>query len=187
MANFVSREILDEAIDFIQQSPSDEGVIELIVCRPEIGQRSVLEQVELDTEKGMLGDNWQSRWNPKKVTLDKYRSMQITLMNSRAINAIADGKKALWPLAGDQFFVDFDLDEKNIPPGTQLQLGSAVVEVTAEPHLACKQFLDRFGRDAVMFANSDIGKSIKLRGVNAKVVSGGIVTTGALVRKLPPA
>ena len=36
-----------------------------------------------------------------------------------------------WALAGDQLYVDLDLSTANLPPGTQLQIGSALLEVTA--------------------------------------------------------
>lgn len=185
--NYVPQAALEESLEFIRQSPADQGVVELIVARPEKGEREVVQQAQLDAEQGMVGDNWLRRWNREKYSAERYQSMQITLMNSRVIDAISDGDKALWPLAGDQFFVDFDLSESNLPPGTLLQLDSAIVEVTAEPHLGCKQFKERYGRDAVMFVNSDTGKSINLRGVNAKVVVGGEVTSGGLISKVTTA
>ncbi len=186
MTNFVSRDILENAIGNIQQSPAAQGTIEMIVCRPGIGERTVLEQAELCIDQGLVGDNWQSRWNEKTKSKDRYLAMQINLMNARTIDTIVNGEKALWPLAGDQFFVDFDLSEDNLPAGTQLQIGTAVIEVTAEPHLGCKKFMERFGKDAVMFVNSDVGKSINLRGINAKVISPGVVANGGVISKLAP-
>ena len=112
--------------------------------------------------------------------------MQINLMNARVIDAIASGDRRLWPLAGDQLFVDFDLSADNLPVGSKIQVGDAVLEVTAEPHLGCKKFMARFGRDAVMFVNSDEGKLLKLRGINARVISPGVVTNGGVISKLAP-
>jgi hypothetical protein len=186
MTKFVSIDILEKALENIQQSPLSEGTVEMIVCRPGIGERSVLEQAELTTDNGMVGDNWLSRWNENKRSMDRYANMQLNLMNARAIDVIANGEKALWPLAGDQFFVDFNLSEDNLPVGTQLQIGTAVIEITAEPHLGCKKFLERFGKDAVTFVNDSELRSLKLRGVNAKVISPGVITNGGVISKLAP-
>ena len=88
-------------------------------------------------------------------------------------------------LAGDQLHLDLDLSLANLPPGTRLALGSAVIEVTAKPHLGCAKFVDRFGRDAMRFVNSPVGRELRLRGLNARVVVAGTVRPGDEVRKLP--
>ncbi len=98
-------------------------------------------------------------------------------MNVRFADLIA-GSRDRVPLAGDQLFVDLDLSPGNLPPGTQLSIGSAVIEVTPVPHLGCKKFVERFGLDAMKFANSEFGRRHNLRGINAKVVTGGAISAG---------
>ena len=186
MNGFVSRDLLDATLDLIQQSPSVEGRVEMIVCRPALGEREVLQEAELSIESGLLGDNWSDRWSGKEEHLQRHLDMQITLMNSRVIDAIVGGDRNLWPLAGDQFFVDFDLSADNLSPGTKIQVGAAILEVTEEPHLGCKKFMERFGKDAVTFVNSEEYKLLKLRGINAKVISPGVVTNGGVISKLAP-
>src|SRR5690606_8197395 len=109
--------------------------------------------------------------------------MQLNLMNVRVIERVA-GYRQAWPLAGDQFLVDFDLSKSNVPPGTRLALGSAVIEVTAQPHLGCQKFQNRFGKDAVRFVNSAVGKQLNMRGIHAKGVTPGVVRTGDTIRKV---
>ena len=104
-------------------------------------------------------------------------------MCARAIAAIA-GSRERWPLAGDQLFVDLDLSVANVPPGTRLAVGTAVVEASTEPHMGCKKFRGRYGLDAVRFFASDVGLALQLRGINATVVEDGEVRLGDLVRKL---
>ena len=104
-------------------------------------------------------------------------------MNTRAIALIAQTKER-WPLAGDQLYIDMDLSDANLPAGSRLQIGSAVIEITPLPHNGCKKFTQRFGLDAVKFVNSAIGKELHLRGLNAKVVQEGSIRTGDIVRKL---
>jgi MOSC domain-containing protein YiiM len=108
--------------------------------------------------------------------------MQINIMNSRVIALVAQEKER-WSLAGDQLYVDLDISKGNLPVGTQLSIGSAILEVTAPPHTGCHKFVARFGIDAMRFVNSDIGRELCLRGINARVVKGGTVRVGEVARK----
>lgn len=179
----LSKQELAAGLADIQQSPKDAGQLELIVCRPKVGERRELEQGELDLKWGLIGDNWLARGYRKTINGAAHPDMQINIMNARAIALIA-GERERWKLAGDQFYVDLDLSDSNLPVGTRLQFGDAILQITAEPHLGCRKFMDRFGRDAAQFVNSDIGKALNLRGVNAKVVQAGKVGVGTLIRKL---
>lgn len=173
-------EQLLQSTDHIAASPRLEGRIEMIVVRPAVDQRLEIDQGELTHEEGLTGDNWRQR-SQAKNRIDP--DTQLNLMNSRAIEAIAEDRNR-WSLAGDQFYVDLDLSIDNLPPGTQLQLGEAIIAVTEEPHLGCKKFQQRFGADATRFVNSDLGKLLNLRGINARVVEPGKVRKGDPVRKL---
>ena len=175
---------LEQALAHITRAPAEAGRVELIVCRPQPGQRAVLAEARLSLVEGLVGDCWKTRGYRKRPDGSAHPEMQLNLMNARCIAALAPDR-ARWPQAGDQFFVDFDLGKVNLPPGTRLAIGNAVIEVTAEPHLGCLKFADRFGKDAVSFVNSDTGKALNLRGINARVIEGGTVRTGDAIRKLP--
>ncbi|MFK7908288.1 MAG: MOSC domain-containing protein, partial [Chitinophagales bacterium] len=129
------------------------------------------------------GDNWSRR--PSSRTPDKspHPDMQLNIMHARAIALLAQTEDR-WQLAGDQLLVDMELSDENLPAGTQLSIGSAIIEVTTQPHNGCKKFAQRFGVDAVKFVNSPIGKELHLRGINAKVIQGGTIRKGDVVRKL---
>lgn len=166
----------DAALDDIRRSPKDEGVLEMIVRRPQVNARERLQEAELDSAQGLVGDRWSTRRNPNPET-------QLTLVNARLMAAVA-GDKDRWPLAGDQLFVDLDLSVENLPPGTRIALGTATIEITETPHTGCGKFASRFGAEAVKFVNAPAGKQLRLRGVYARVVSGGVVRPGDAVRKL---
>jgi MOSC domain len=174
---------LEAALDHIRQTPRDEGVLELIVRRPQIEQREILNEADLDPERGLMGDNWVSRGSSSTVDGSPNPEMQINIMNSRVAALVAQDKNR-WQLAGDQLFVDMELSKTNLPVGCRLSLGSAVIEVTAPPHTGCKKFVARFGRDAMMFVNSTVGRELCLRGINARVIEGGAIRVGQLLRKL---
>ena len=179
----LTRPELEASLETIRQSPRDEGMLELIVRRPQTGIREVLTEGELDLEQGLVGDNWRERGSSRTTDGSAHPEMQLTVMNSRLIALLAQDK-ARWQLAGDQLFIDLDLSEANLPPGTRLAIGTAIIEVTAEPHTGCQKFVERFGADAMKFVNSAIGRELKLRGINAKVVESGVIRVGDVVRKV---
>jgi MOSC domain-containing protein YiiM len=172
----LTRSELDAGLDGIRNAPKDNGVLELIVARPASGARELPDHAHLDPDRGLVGDNWAIRGPaPDPAT-------QLTVMNARVIALIAPDR-ARWPLAGDQLYVDLDLADDNLPPGTRLEIGSAVIEVSAEPHTGCGKFVQRFGVDAMKFVNSPLGRQLHLRGINARVVQAGAVRIGDRARK----
>lgn len=180
--HFLSLAELEEGLAPIRQSPHDSGTLSMIVRRPEVNQREVLEVGELDEKEGLKGDNWATRGSSRTPDKTAHPEMQLNLMNARAIALIAQSE-ARWPLAGDQLYVDLNLSEENLPPGTRLSLGEAIIEITAIPHNGCKKFAQRFGVDAVKFVNSKEGKALHLRGLNARVIRGGRIQQGDIIQK----
>ena len=167
--------VLEQCVAEVRDSPPDGGTVELIVRRPAEGEREVLAEAELDPERGLVGDGWHARGTP-------HPDRQLTLMNARAAALVA-GSREHWPLAGDQLYVDLDLGVANLPAGTRLAAGSALIEVTAEPHRGCGKFSRRFGVDAMRWVNSAVGRELNLRGINARIVAAGTVRTGDPIRR----
>jgi len=178
----LSRAELDAGLDTIRQSPKDAGALALIVRRPGVDRRETPDQARLDPAYGLEGDSWQSRASSRTGNGTAHPEMQLTIMNTRAIALIAPDVSR-WPLAGDQLFIELDLSRDNLPPGTRLAIGEAVVEVTSEPHTGCAKFVARFGLDAMKFVNSPIGRELNLRGVNARVVQAGRIRRGDIARR----
>jgi hypothetical protein len=176
---------LEAGLEEIRRSPRDEGMLELIVRRPDVDEREVLGEGELNLLEGLAGDSWRARGSSRTPDGSAHPDMQLNVMNSRVIALLARGRES-WPLAGDQLFIDLDLSDENLPAGTRLALGSAVIEVTAQPHTGCKKFVSRFGLDAMKFVNSAVGRQLHLRGINARVVRPGVVRVGELVKKIQP-
>ncbi len=176
-------ETLTAGLDDIRQSPKATGVLELIVRRPQTEAREVLDVGELNLVEGLVGDNWQQRGSSQTADGSANPDTQLTLTNARLMALVAQDKRH-WPLAGDQLYVDFDLSVDNIPPGTRLSLGAAVIQITEPPHTGCKKYAARFGLDALKFISSPAGKQLQLRGVNAKVIRPGAIRVGDAMKKL---
>ncbi len=155
----------------------------MIVVRPAVGERVVLSEAILDPGHGVVGDSWKDRGSARTDDGRSHLDMQLNVMSARVMDLIAGGRDR-WPLAGDQLYVDFDLAETNLPPWTNVAVGDTVIEVTDQPHRGCGKFSSRFGLDALRWVNSEEGRALHLRGLNARVVEGGVIHAGDPVRRL---
>jgi MOSC domain-containing protein YiiM len=173
---------LEAGLDWIRRSPADHGRVELVVRRPSVDGREVLDEARLTPAEGVVGDNWQLRRSSATPDGSPDPERQLTLMNARLISLVASQRER-WALAGDQLYVELDLSKENIPAGTRLRIGGAVIEVTAPPHLGCAKFVSRFGDEAMRFVNSPVGRELRLRGAHAKVLVPGTVRPGDAIAK----
>ena len=181
MSHLTTRE-LEAGISHVREAPKDRGMLAMIVRRPKVGVRDVLDEAELNPVEGLAGDTWRERRSTRTADGSPHPDMQLNIIGARAVHLVAQDKSR-WPLAGDQLIIDLDLSSANLPPGTRLAIGSAVIEVTAQPHTGCAKFIERFGADAHKLVNSPLGRELNLRGINAKVVQAGQIRVGDVVAK----
>jgi hypothetical protein len=181
-AQHLSFEVLEAGLPYVQQAPTDFGRLGWIVRRPAVDAREVLQAGWLDVQVGLVGDSWQSRPSSRMPDRSPHPDMQLNIMNLRAIALLAPHPER-WQWAGDQLYLDLDLSEANLPVGTRLAIGAAVVVVTAQPHLGCSKFATRFGTDALRLVNSPVGRALRLRGLNARVLQAGAIQVGDSVCK----
>ena len=174
---------LEAGMDHIRQSPKENGVLKMIVRRPAVDEREAISEGELNTTEGLEGDTWKTRGSSHTTDGSANVNSQITVMNARTIALLAQDEER-WSLAGDQLYIDMDLSDENIPPGTSLAIGTAIIEVSAQPHSGCKKFSARFGVEAMKFVNSPEGKRLHLRGINTRVVQPGTIRVGDVIKKI---
>jgi hypothetical protein len=174
---------LEAALPHIRSAPATGGILELIVARPAVDERALFDEGTLDLAVGLVGDSWSRRGGPASPSPDPER--QLTLINAR-FSRLIGGDDAGAALAGDQLHVDLDLSEDNVPAGTRLRIGEALIEVTAPPHTGCQKFSSRFGVTALHFVNSPQGRALRLRGVNGRVVVPGQVRVGDTIHTQAP-
>ncbi len=154
----------------------------MVVRRPAVGARELPAEAMLDLVSGLAGDNWLTRGSTSMPDGSAHPRKQVTVMNARVAELVAGGTERM-PLAGDQIYVDLDISIDNLPPGSLLAVGDAVLEVSEEPHLGCAKFVERFGAEAMRFVNSRIGRQLRLRGMNTRVAQPGIVRPGDLAAR----
>ena len=168
---------LEAGLEEVRRAPADHGTLRAIVRRPARDQRELTEAAQLDTDQGLVGDTWRGHGSAD-------RNAQVTLMNARVARLLTgSADPEHWAIAGDQLYVDLDLGEANLPPGTRLAIGEAVLEVSATPHTGCAKFSARFGVDALRLVSTPEGRAMRLRGMNATVVRTGTVRQGDQVTK----
>jgi len=179
----LSRQELEAGLGQIRDSPRDGGRVVLVVRRPAVGVREVAAEAVLDLVAGLAGDNWLGRGSTGTPNGSADPQRQVTVMNARVAALVAGGMDRV-PLAGDQLYVDLDLSVGNLPPGSLLAVGQAVLQVSEAPHLGCAKFVERFGAEAMRFVNSRTGRQLRLRGMNTQVVEPGIVRHGGIAAKV---
>jgi MOSC domain-containing protein YiiM len=163
---------LDAGARALPIAPRDAGRLALIVRRLPTGARETPREVQLSLEDGVTGDDW-SRRPPRKP------DAQLAVMRRDVAELIANGQPLT--LFGDQLFVDLDVSAANLPVGTRLRVGEALVEMTAEPHDGCRKFQQRFGADALRFVQAKETRGQNRRGVYWRVVEPGLARVGDAV------
>jgi len=156
----------------------------LIVRRPTVDEREVLAEAVLSRETGLAGDNWLARGSSRTPDGSADPHKQITVMNARVAELVAGGTNRM-ALCGDQLYLDLDLSVDNLPAGSLLAVGQAVLRVSEAPHTGCEKFVERFGAEAMRFVNGRTGRQLRMRGMNARVVVPGPVRLGDLAVKAP--
>ncbi len=183
MSEHLTTQQLEAGMEHVLQSPADVGALLKIVRRPDVDRREVLQEGELDAAEGLVGDNWKTRGSSSTADGAAHPEAQLTLINARLISLVAQSEER-WQLSGDQLVVDMDLSVDNLPVGTRLSMGSAILEVTAKPHTGCGKFSSRFGKDALRLTATPQGRALRLRGMYTRVVQPGTVRVGDAVAKV---
>ncbi len=179
-------EELSARLDYLRSAPTDAGTVHLVVRRPDLGVREILDEGYLDTVDGLLGDNWYSRATSRAIAAGHHLDAQVVVMSARMVGLLADSEEEQ-AYAGDQLYLDLDLSVANLPAGSRLAFGEpdaggAVLEISAKPHNGCAKFVARFGEEAMRFVNNEVGQQLRLRGFNARILESGVVRPGDVVR-----
>ncbi|WP_299444884.1 hypothetical protein [uncultured Phycicoccus sp.] len=181
---------LTACLPHLLAAPHDVGTLDLVVRRPALGAREVLAEGELDAAAGLVGDTWAVRGSKRTPDGRPHPDMQLNVMSARMVGLLASGRDQQ-ALAGDQLYVDLDLSHENLPAGSRLVFGEPerrgpIIEVTEQPHTGCAKFVERFGADAMRFVNGPVGRPLRLRGLNARVVAAGRIRPGDTVTVVRP-
>jgi hypothetical protein len=174
-ARFRTLAALEKGLGSIVDEHQDRGIVTFLMRRGANGRREPLGEASLDPEAGVPGDAWGR-------AAGRQPDMQIAVMQKDVAELIANGQ----PLAlfGDCLILDLNLSIRNLPAGSRLRVGGAILEVTPEPHNGCSKFQARFGKDALRFASAKATRHRNFRGIYMRVVEPGMVAVGDSVHVL---
>lgn len=175
---------LEAGLGHVAAAPRERGTLEMIVVRPGEDRRATPTSAACTVHAGIAGDDWAARGSRHTADGRANPDQQIAVMNARYLDLVA-GSRDRWPLAGDQLVVDLDLSDDHLAAGDRLRVGGVEVEVTPHAHTGCAKFRDRFGVEAVRFANGPEGRRLHLRGIYVRVVRPGVLHVGDTIERLP--
>ena len=166
---------LERGLEQLSAPPRERGTLELIVARQADGVRERLNEIALTPGDGVPGDRW------GRLLADK-PELQLTAIRRDVAELVGNGQDVT--VSGDNLYVDLDLSAANLPTGTRLRLGEALVEVSAMPHDGCVKFKDRFGADALRLVSGKAFRDLNLRGIYWTTVQAGTVRVGDAIEVL---
>ena len=166
---------LDARLAALPPAPTEVGTLAMILRRHPDGRRETPDRVQLAPAQGIPGDGW-ARRPPRDP------EAELAVMRRDVATMIANGQSIT--LFGDNLFVDLDISAENLPCGTRLRVGEAVVEVTPKPHNGCVKFRGRFGDAALRFVQAPPTRHLNLRGIYWRVVEAGAISNGASIAVL---
>lgn len=169
----ITRAVLDAALPFVLAAPRDDAPIALLCTRPALGQRAFPASIRLTKAEGIPGERWLTQsWLRLPDGRPDPRN-QVSLLPSRVMD-IAWQNRDTAPHPGDPIVADLDMTEANLPVGTLIGVGSAVLRVSDVPNLGCVKWKVRYGSDALAWVAAD--PALRLRGVLCSVEQDGEVT-----------
>ena len=179
----LSVEILERHFHALPLRPASAARVDGLCVRPGPNLREERTAVILHPERGAVGDRWEHKtW----LYLPDGRPdprVQVALCNSIVL-AMIQTATGVHHHPGDTIFTDLELSAENLPVGSRLQVGQAVLEISDVENDACAKFAAHYGASVFEWIRLPQNRSRRLRGLFARVVSGGTVNLGDPIRKL---
>ncbi|CAN1577166.1 hypothetical protein MCELHM10_04085 [Paracoccaceae bacterium] len=173
MIDFISPEALTAALPEVLAAPRELGAVRLLCMRPKPNLRSFPDRLTLTRAAGVVGDFEASRpWLVLEDGSPDPRN-QVSIMSARVLDLVwRDGNPRSHP--GDNIACDLDLSHANLPAGTLLQAGTAVLRVSDEPNDGCAKWKVRMGKAAYDWTRAHA--AYRLRGLYCSVEQDGEIT-----------
>jgi hypothetical protein len=181
--NPVTAKELAAALPAILAAPRDAGVTRLLCSRPKPNHRTFPQTLTFTRASGVAGDFESSRpWLTLPDGSPDPRN-QVSIMSWQVLDLVwRDRDRVAHP--GDNIAVDMNLTAHNLPVGTLLAAGTAILRVSDEPNDGCVKWKVRSGRAAYDWSTRDDHLPLRLRGVYCSVEQDGEMHLGDTLRRL---
>jgi hypothetical protein len=145
-----------------------------LCLRPGRGARALVDSITLTRAAGIPGERWLTEpW----LTLPDGRPdprIQVSILPLRVMNLVWRDRQAT-PHPGDPIVADLDCGLANLPAGTLIQAGTAVLRVSNLFNAGCAKWKHRYGAPARAFLDAQGHPELRLRGVLCSVEQDGEV------------
>jgi len=174
----ISRADLDAALPHVLDAPKDAAPVAQLCFRPDYGLRTFPERLVLTRAGGIPGERWaKAPWMRLADGAPDPR-IQVSILPARIRDLVCGDR--LHP--GDPVIADIDVTHANMPVGTLLQLGTAVVRVSDAFNDACVKWKVRYGVEAKEWVVAH--PELRLRGILCSIEQDGEVRLGDVIRKI---
>lgn len=174
---------LDSRWRALPAAPRDRGRVVQVCVRPDLDQRAFPESLELSPERGAVGDRWERRtWMYLPDGRPDPR-VQVAIANAGTLRFLQE-LTGCTHHPGDTLLVDFDLSAANLSVGARLRVGTAVVEISDVENDACAKFAKHYGADVFGWIRAAENRTLRHRGLFARVTVAGEVRNGDAVQRL---
>ncbi|MEF3048329.1 MOSC domain-containing protein [Pseudotabrizicola sp. L79] len=171
------------ALPQVLAAPKTDARIDGLCFRPAFNQRQFPDSLTLTRDQGVPGERWLTAPWMKLPDGSPDPRIQVSILPLRVMDLVWRDREGQ-PHPGDTIVADLDMSEANLPAGTLLQAGTAVVRVSDAFNDACVKWKVRYGKDAKDWVKAPGHPPLRLRGVLCSVEQDGIVRLGDRLRKL---
>ena len=163
---------LNAALPQVLAAPKTDAAIATLCLRPAFNERAFADRLVMTKAQGIPGERWATLPWLKLADGSPDPRIQVSLLPSRVMDLVWQDRSQ--PHPGDPIVADMDMTVANLPVGSLIRAGSAILRVSDVPNNGCAKWKVRYGADALTWVQADPG--LRLRGVLCSVEVDGEVT-----------
>ena len=171
------------ALPDILAAPKDNAPVHGLCLRPARGERAFPKRISMTRAGGIPGERWATEPWLRRADGSPDPRIQVSILPLRVMDLVWRDREGT-PHPGDPIVVDMDLSLANLPSGSLIAAGTAVLRVSDEFNAACAKWKLRYGADARAFIEAPGHAELRLRGVLCSVETDGEVAVGECLRVL---
>jgi hypothetical protein len=168
----VTTATLTAALPHVLAAPKTDAPIAMLCYRPDFGQRTFPDSLTLTKAMGIPGERWLKHPWLRLADGTPDPRIQVSLLPTRVLELVWQDRETT-PHPGDPIVADLDMTDANMPPGTLIQAGTAILRVSDEWNNGCVKWKARYGADAAAWITAQ--PQLRLRGLLCSVEQDGVL------------